>query len=240
MSQHHKIHLQLAELVRDLSQEDLTDSDAVLRDITAAAARMVPGADAAGMTIVEKGHRVRTLGGTSAYADVLDDIQNRTQEGPCLEAAWEDHLVEVADLGRETRWPAFAAAALAETPCRASLSFRLFTHRSTMGALNIYAESAHAFSEESIEIGVIYATHSAVLWEAHLRDSQFRSALASRDLIGQAKGMLMERFGIDARHAFNLLTRLSQESNTKVVDIARRVVEAEHPAEHPSEVSDRP
>jgi hypothetical protein len=227
MSQHNEIHIRLAELVRDLSGENGPAVDVILGDITEAAVRLVPGADAAGMTVVDRRRQVHTLGGTADYANVLDAIQNRHQQGPCLEAAWENHQVEVADLATETRWPAFVTAALAETPCRASLSFRLFTHRSTMGALNIYAEAAHAFTEESREIGIIFATHSAVIWETHLRDEQFRSALASRDLIGQAKGMLMERFGIDAAHAFDLLTKLSQESNVKVVEIARRVVAVE-------------
>ncbi|ORA25358.1 hypothetical protein BST12_03495 [Mycobacterium angelicum] len=74
-----------------------------------------------------------------------------------------------------------------------------------------------------------FATHAALAWNISRRDDQFRSALASRAIIGQAKGMLMERFGIDAVAAFYLLKRLSQESNTPVVDISHRLVNVERP-----------
>lgn len=111
------------------------------------------------------------------------------------------------------------------------LSFQMFADHKTMGALNFYAEQPDAFDDAAVEIGVIYATHGALAWRMLRRDREFRSALASRDLIGQAKGMIMERFGIDAVQAFELLKRLSQSTNTPVVDVARQLVEAErrHP-----------
>jgi AmiR/NasT family two-component response regulator len=90
--------------------------------------------------------------------------------------------------------------------------------------LNFYAENPHAFDARSLEQGRIFATHTALAWIAMRRDSQLRSALASRDTIGQAKGILMERLGIDAVGAFNLLKKLSQESNTVLVHIAEQVI----------------
>jgi hypothetical protein len=221
----HNVLRRLAEMVRDIdtAQDDI---DIVLHKITAAAVPMVPGADAAGITVVERRNHVRTVGATAEYAAVLDTIQERHGEGPCLSAAWEQHTVQVKDLSADERWPRYQHDALTQTPCRASLSFRMFTSRTNMGALNLYAQKAGAFDEDSLESGLVLATHCAVLWNAAQRDDQYRSALASRDLIGQAKGMLMERFGIGAGQAFDLLTRLSQESNTKVVDVATRVVEA--------------
>ena len=92
-------------------------------------------------------------------------------------------------------------------------------------------QSAGAFDDDSVELGLVYAAHTSVAWNSMRREQQFRSALASRDVIGQAKGMLMERFNIDAVAAFQLLRRLSQESNTRLVDIAERLV-ATRPAEH--------
>jgi len=225
MSSDDRVHLRLAELVRELDTKGQTDVDSMLGDITRAAVEYVPGAHAAGMTVVERGRRVRTVGATSDYASTLDEIQGRHNEGPCLSAAWEDHTVQVDDLASDHRWARFQRDALAETPCRSSVSYQMFSHDNTMGALNLYATEPHAFSSESVESGLVFATHSAVIWGALRRDSQYRSALASRDLIGQAKGMLMERFGIDAVGAFDLLTKLSQESNTKVIEIAQRVVD---------------
>jgi len=80
-----------------------------------------------------------------------------------------------------------------------------------------------------VELGLIFATHTALTWNLLRRDEQFKSALASRDIIGQAKGMIMERFNIDAVQAFELLKRLSQNSNAPVAEIARRLVYADHP-----------
>ena len=78
-------------------------------------------------------------------------------------------------------------------------------------------------------MGLIFATHTALVWNMMRRDQQFRSALVSRDIIGQAKGRLMERFDIDAAEAFELLRQLSQESNTPIAHIAQRVVTGDRP-----------
>jgi AmiR/NasT family two-component response regulator len=91
-------------------------------------------------------------------------------------------------------------------------------------SLNRYAESPDAFDDESVELGLVFAAHTSVAWNSMRREQQFRSALASRDAIGQAKGILMERFNIDAIAAFELQRRVSQESNTRLTDIAERLV----------------
>jgi AmiR/NasT family two-component response regulator len=106
--------------------------------------------------------------------------------------------------------------------------FQLFADHHTMGALSFYAEQPNVFDDEAAELGLILATHTALAWNTLRRDGQFRSALASRDIIGQAKGMIMERFKIDALQAFELLKRLSQNSNAPLVAVARQLVEAEH------------
>ena len=97
-----------------------------------------------------------------------------------------------------------------------------------MGALNFYSDRVDAFDEESLEVGLILATHTAVAWNLLLRDDQFRSALTSRDVIGQSKGMLMERYSIDAVAAFGLLRRLSQETNTPLISVAEQVIQTSH------------
>jgi hypothetical protein len=227
MSEHNQMHLRLAQLVRELDVEGKTELDHLLTDLTQAAVHYVPGADAAGMTVVERGRRVRTIGATTAEAEALDSFQEQHGDGPCLSAAWEHHTVRVDDFTSDERWPLFLRDAVAGTEMRSSLSFMMFTDRGSMGALNLYARAPHSFTEESVELGLVFATHGAVLWGSYLRENQFRSALASRDLIGQAKGMLMERFSIDATHAFSLLTRLSQESNARVVDVAGKIIDAE-------------
>jgi AmiR/NasT family two-component response regulator len=84
------------------------------------------------------------------------------------------------------------------------------------------------FDQDSIEAGLLVAAHTMVAWNLVSRERQFRSALASRDVIGQAKGILMERFDINAAAAFELLKRLSQDTNTRISVSAEKVVGADN------------
>jgi transcriptional regulator with GAF, ATPase, and Fis domain len=218
---------EVAELVQALQQQGETDPDTVLEELTQSAASAMPGAQYAGITLASRNGKVRTAAATHRYPVLLDEIQQRHEQGPCLSAAWEHHVIRIDDMMREKRWPAYCLDAGKETPIRSVISFRLFADHNNMGALNFYAERPHAFDDEAAEMGLILATHTAVAWNMVRRDEQFRSALASRDIIGQAKGMIMERFKIDAVHAFELLKRLSQSSNTALAVVARQLVESE-------------
>lgn len=199
------------------------DDDLALADITETATRSVPGAQYAGITMVSKRDGIRNVTSTHPYVVALDDVQRRDHEGPCLAAVWEHHTIRVDDLAVEERWPRYRASAIELTPIRSVVSFRVFAGEPASGALNFFADQPHAFTEDAIELGLIFATHAAIAWGMQRRDEQFRSALASRDVIGQAKGMLMERFDVDAVQAFDLLKRLSQDANTPLHDIARRL-----------------
>ena len=202
------------------------DADQALKELTAGAVAFVPGADHAGVTVVHRGQEVETAAATHRYAIELDNLQREHREGPCLSAAWEHFTISSQDLLTERRWPTLSADATTTTPIRSMLCFQLFTDDKFTGALNFYAERPDAFDDRSVEQGLIFATHAALAWNLLRRKTQFRSALATRDIIGQAKGMLIERFDIDAVQAFDLLKRLSQTSNTPLVDIATRVVDA--------------
>jgi transcriptional regulator with GAF, ATPase, and Fis domain len=220
---------EIAELVQTLQEQQDADIDTVLGELTQSALSAVPGAQYAGITVASRNGKVRTAAATDRYAVLLDEIQQRHEQGPCLSAAWAHHVIRIDDMQLETRWPAYCRDAL-ETPIRSVMSFQLFADHNEMGALNFYAEQPHAFDDEAAELGLILATHTALAWNMVRRDEQFRSALASRDIIGQAKGMIMERFNIDAVQAFELLKRLSQSSNTQVAVVARRLVESERPS----------
>ncbi len=219
---------EVAELAETLQRQADTDVDAILDELTQSAAGAMPGAQHAGITLASRSGKVRTASATDLYPTLLDKIQQRHDQGPCLSAAWEHHIIRIDDMEIETRWPAFCRDAVEETPVRSLISFQLFADHSTMGALNFYADKPYAFDEEAAEMGLILATHAALGWNMVRRDEQFRSALASRDIIGQAKGMIMERFKIDAVQSFELLKRLSQSSNTPLVVVARQLVESEH------------
>jgi len=142
--------------------------------------------------------------------------------GPCRTAIWEREPVHIPDMATEDRWPRFAAAAT-EAGVGAMLCFQLFVHGDNLGALNLYAPTAHAFTDESQSIGLVFAAHAAVALAAAQHEQHLHTALAHRDIIGQAKGIVMERFHLDADQAFALLARLSQEANTKLHDVAARI-----------------
>lgn len=222
---------QLVELVTNL-ERDNADTTAGLRELIDNGVYHVTGSKYAGITLAEKSKSVSSVVATHRYPIVLDAIQNRYGEGPCLAAAWEHHVMRIADLAADQRWPRYRRHALQQTPIRSILSFELYVDGSSMSALNFYAERPQAFNEESVELGTVYATHIALAWSIMRRQDQFRSALASRDIIGQAKGVIMERFNLDAVEAFELLTRVSQQSNTRLVDVAAALIDSEHPLKY--------
>ena len=220
-------HLRIAELVQDLHSRPDADSDTVLDELVEHAAVEIPGAQYAGITVTRNAKHIDTPAATHKWPILLDEIQQRHREGPCLTAAWEERTVHVADLEIDDRFPLYRRDVLEQTPIRTIMAFQLFIAGETLGALNVYSEQPNVFSSDSRTIGLIFAAHSSVAWNSARREDQFKRALSSRDMIGQAKGMIMERFKIDAVQAFELLKRLSQTTNTPLVEVARHLVESE-------------
>src|SRR5699024_7355657 len=133
----------------------------------------------------------------TAIAEV-DQLQVRYREGPCVTALWDEHTVSVADVAAAAaRWPRFAPQAV-EAGVGSMLSFQLFTRASTLGALNLYAAAAGSFTAESRTVGELFALQAAAALGEARHVGQLHQALNTRDLIGQAKGVLMERFDLDA------------------------------------------
>jgi GAF domain-containing protein len=217
-------HLRIAEVVQQLYGRPDTESDTVVAELAEHAAVEIPGAEYAGITVTRNAKNVETPAATHKWPIVLDEIQQRHREGPCLTAAWEEKTIHVADLEADDRFPLYRRDVLEQTPIRSVMAFQMFIAGETMGALNVYAEQPHAFGQESRAIGLIFAAHSSVAWNSARRDEQFKRALASRDTIGQAKGMIMERYGVDAVQAFELLRKLSQDSNVPLVQVATELV----------------
>jgi GAF domain-containing protein len=226
---HHAIVLQIAELTRKLQEQPpVDDIGKPLSKLVDVAAKSVPGAEHAAITVVGC-DGVRTVAATARYPLVGDRFRQHHNGGPCAPETWDHEVIRIDDVTTERRWPAYCRDIADTSPIRSVLAYRLFSDRHSIGLLSFYSERPHAFDSDSIEVGLIMATHTALAWNMLRRDQQFRSALASRDLIGQAKGMIMERFRIDAVQAFELLSRLSQNSNTPVAEVARELVEAEFP-----------
>ena len=223
-------HLRIAEIVQELYGRDAVDSDTVIAELAEHAALEVPEAQYAGVTVTRNGRQIDTPAATHKWPILLDEIQQRHRQGPCLSAAWEEKTIHVRDLETDERFPLYARDALTETPIRSAMCFQMWIAGETMGALNVFAETPNVFDEKTKAVGLVFAAHSSVAWNAARRDEQFKKALASRDVIGQAKGMLMERYGVNAIQAFDLLRKLSQDSNTPLIQIAADLVEKQQSA----------
>ncbi len=218
----HDLAQRMAELARASAAPRSVDD--VLSDVTAAARELIPGADTAGVLLVGKNGRFESLAGTSELPHRLDQLQMTFQEGPCVEAALDELIVRTEDFRSERRWPKYSPAVV-EIGVLSGLSLKLYTADRTAGALNLFSFKPNAFDAEDETMGVILAAHAAAAILASRQGEQLESALSTRDRIGQAKGIVMERFGVDEVQAFDMLRRLSQDSNTRLADVAQRVID---------------
>jgi len=164
------------------------------------------------------------LGDVTDLPEKLDQLQHDWQEGPCYQAALEDTVVRTDDFRLEKRWPRYSPAAV-ELGVLSGLSFKLFTAERAAGALNLFGFEPQTWDADAETIGTVLAAHAAAAILASRQGADMQAALASRDRIGQAKGIIMERFDVDDVRAFEMLRALSQESNSKLVEIAQRVIE---------------
>jgi GAF domain-containing protein len=215
----------MAELARTAAAPRSVDE--VLSDVTAAATELIQGTDSAGVLLVGKGGKFESLAGTNDLPHRLDELQMTFNEGPCVEAALDELIVRTDDFRAEERWPKYSAAAV-EIGVMSGLSFKLYTADRTAGALNLFAFEPKAFTAEDETTGVVLAAHAAAAILAGRHGEQLESALSTRDRIGQAKGIIMERFGVDDVQAFEMLRKLSQDGNTRLTDVAQRVIETRH------------
>ena len=140
-----------------------------------------------------------------------------------MQAALDDIVVRTDDFRNEPRWPKYSPAAL-EHGVRSGLSFKLYTANRTAGALNLFSFHPNVWTARAETTGLVLAAHAAAAILASRQSEELESAVASRDRIGQAKGIIMERFKVDDVQAFALLRKLSQDSNTKLADIAEQVI----------------
>ncbi|MBJ2122634.1 GAF and ANTAR domain-containing protein [Arthrobacter sp. MSA 4-2] len=212
---------ELAELARSLQNQP--DGDAVLAGFVHAALDLIPGADEGSVSVVLGRTNIGSRAPSGNLPERIDALQMETKEGPCLEAAYEHRTVRVPDMSTERRWPLFAQRAT-EAGAHGMLSIQLWVEGDDLGALNLYSHEANAFTDESENIGLLVASHAAVAFAGAEKNRQLNEAVDSRDVIGQAKGILMERHKITGQQAFMVLSFASQRTNTKLFEIANDLV----------------
>ena len=209
----------LGKLARDLRAE--TEIAPLWQRIAEAAVREVSGDEHAGLSLVTR-TGVITEAATDEVVIRLDQRQYELDEGPALSSLRERITVRSDDLQQETRWPRFAAAAMEAGIC-STLSARLFVAEDSLGALNVYSTRPNVFTDQDESAALLLAAHAAIALKGVKIETNLRAAVESRDVIGQAKGILMERFKIDQAAAFQMLVAASQAANRKLRDVAEEL-----------------
>lgn len=218
----HDLAVRMAELARTVAAPRTLDE--ILSGVTATAKELIPGVDAAGILLIGKGGTFESLAQITELPHQLDELQMQFDEGPCVQAALDETIVRTDDFRDESRWPKYSPACV-EIGVLSGLSFKLYTAERTAGALNLFGFTPNPWNAESETIGTVLAAHAAAAILANRQGHQLESALSTRDKIGQAKGIIMERYKVDDVQAFEMMRRLSQDSNTRLVDIAQQVID---------------
>ena len=197
--------------------------------VTRLAAKTIPGTAGAGVTLVDaRGHR--TTAASNPLVAEADALQYGFESGPCLSAWAEQVPVRVDDLAAETRWPEWTAAA-ARLGVQSVLSVPLVSPTTSVGAMKVYSCDRHTYDAHTEEVLSLFAEQAAVLLanmltlsDARRLTAQLSDALATRDVIGQAKGVLIAQGAENDDAAFALLVSASQRSNVKVHQVARQLI----------------
>lgn len=214
-----------ATVARHLASQ--TSEQAVLQAVLDMAMDLLPDCDDAGILILSKRHKSETPAATSQRVHDSDAAQIAFGEGPCFDAALKqgsrNQVFRCADTHTDPRWPRYLARAR-ELEIGSILGFQLFNHDQNFGALNLYSDHPGAFDAESESQGWVLASHAAVALTSARTSEQLHAALESSRTIGQATGIVRERYEMSEDQATSALLRISQDHNIKMAELARAIV----------------
>ena len=146
-------------------------------------------------------------------------LQNEIGQGPCLDAVAQTDQIRISDITAEERWPLFHGRAAA-IGAFSTICTPLAAGTAIYGSLSLVAKTAGALGDESASLAAVFAAHATIALAGAVSLRRLSTALDTRDVIGQAKGILMERYRITPDAAFALLARVSQDTNIKLRDVA--------------------
>lgn len=207
----------------------------LLTEVAAFAVRAIPGADGAGVTLLNMDradNMVAALAASAPFVAEIDEIQYvRLKEGPCITAARERRTVRSGSLGGEKMWPRFGPR-VGRLGVHSALSLPLLLPDRVVGAINVYAYGKDVFDEHATEFGELFAKPAAVavynaqiLADALALSGQLQMALTTRPVIDQAIGLIRGRTGRSTEEAFAQLRAMSQSEHRKLTDVAQRLVD---------------
>ncbi|MFF3911584.1 GAF and ANTAR domain-containing protein [Streptomyces sp. NPDC001848] len=203
---------------------DTVTPDSTMSTAVRLAVRLLPGAEHAAISEAERGTHFRTLAWSDEVVRTAHGSHPGSDHAPYWNNLWHAPVVRVADSENDA-----GASVLAGLGMRSALALRLRAGKRRLTVLTAYARKPHAFDEAATRIGRLFTAHVGLALESVTVREQLTEAMHTRDLIGQATGILMERLNMDATEAFDSLVRASQRENVKLRDLARRIVDANHP-----------
>jgi GAF domain-containing protein len=224
---------QLSQSLSRLAGVVLTEetSDAILELVVSLARSTIKGADGVGVTIV-RDDKFTTAAHSDAIAREVDAFQYELSDGPCLSAMVDGNQTRIESMILETRWPLFVPRAK-DKGILSTWSFPLTVRGRSIGALNLYSRELDGFKNSDENIAKTFAMHASTVLSNAIAYStsaqltgQLREALESRQLIGEATGILIERLSCGRETAFNHLRRTSNNTNVKLKEVAQGVVDS--------------
>lgn len=190
--------------------------------VSMAVTTLSPARDA-GLITLSRGQLVPQAT-TGSPPQFLDQLQQKLGDGPCIIAAQQQAVISIVEVRDDERWPDFSAEA-DNLGVRSMLCVPLWVHERCLGTLSLYAAEASAFTDHHERVTRLFATLAALALAEAQRTDEMHTAVASRDVIGQAKGILMERHRITADTAFRQLSNASQDCNIKLTTVAQHLIE---------------
>jgi GAF domain-containing protein len=210
-----------SEVALDLHQQRTTEQTV---DLITEYAKVAAECDDAGIMLVHSRTRIETAASTSDRVAQSHVLQREFDEGPCLDALDSGGSFVCNDVESDVRWRQWGPA-VAKLGIRSAMSVLLETRERRYGSLNLYADRPGAFDANDMATATIFARHASVaLANAH-QEQGLLTAIDARKVIGQAQGILMERFDIESDRAFEVLRRYSQNHNQKLHAVATWVVD---------------
>ena len=195
----------------------------VLQDLVDMAGRSLPGVDHVGISVTHTGGGIETVAATDDLVLKLDQLQYELNEGPCLTAMRNELVVVVNHADREQRWPRFIERAAA-LGLRSQMGLRLYANNETVGGLNLYATQCEQIDPEVVHVANLFASQAALVLGKARMEEHLTEAMVTRQRVGVAVGIIMQRYDMDEDRAFQYLARVSQSSNVKLRQIAEQLV----------------
>jgi GAF domain-containing protein len=178
----------------------------------------------ASVMLVRGGNEIERTVASAEIAAEADRLQLECGEGPCVGAIDDVTSYLVHEAATDTRWPSWGSR-VAALGIHSVASVRLDTAESTIGALNHYDESPRHFDSDDLAVAEILARHASMALDSSLKQDVLRRAVDTRNVVGQAQGILMERYDLDADEAFSLLRRYAAQSGARLTAVARRLID---------------